>query len=109
MKVLAGSGTVDHIAFATPDKQTQADVQLRIVKRMLNPSPILDRTSFTSIYFREPGGVLFEVATAGLGFAIDEPAEHLGEALKLQAQFEKDRVQLEKTLPSIFIKMNKDH
>src|SRR3954465_15595548 len=62
MKGLAGSGTVHHLAFATPNQQTQSEVRLRIVKRMLNPSPILDRTYFTSIYFREPGGVLFEVA-----------------------------------------------
>jgi glyoxalase family protein len=106
MKGLGGSGTVHHIAFATPDKQTQAEVRLRIVKRMLNPSPVLDRTYFTSIYFREPGGVLFEVATAGPGFAIDEPIEHLGEALKLPAQFEADRIQIEKTLPPVSINLN---
>jgi glyoxalase family protein len=107
MKGLAGSGTVHHIAFATPDKQTQAEVRLRIVKRMLNPSPILDRKYFTSIYFREPGGVLFEVATSGPGFAVDEPAEHLGEALKLPAQYEKDREKLEKTLPTITVNIDK--
>ena len=106
MKGLAGSGTVHHLAFATADKQTQAEVRLRIVKRMLNPSPILDRTYFTSIYFREPGGVLFEVATAGPGFAIDEAVGHLGEALKLPSQFEEDRIQIEKTLPPVSINMN---
>jgi glyoxalase family protein len=106
MKGLAGSGTVHHIAFATPDKQTQAEVRLRIVKRMLNPSPVLDRTYFTSIYFREPGGVLFEVATAGPGFAVDEPAEHLGEALKLPPQFEEERAQIEKALPPVLINTN---
>jgi glyoxalase family protein len=68
---------------------------------MLNPTPILDRNYFTSIYFREPGGVLFEVATAGPGFAIDEPLEHLGETLKLPAQFEEERSQIEQTLPTI--------
>ena len=107
MKGLAGSGTVHHIAFATPDKQTQAEVRLRIVKRMLNPSPIRDRNYFTSIYFREPGGVLFEVATSGPGFAVDEAAEHLGERLKLPAQFEKDREKLEKTLPTITVNIDK--
>jgi glyoxalase family protein len=106
MKGLAGSGTVHHIAFATPDKQTQAEVRLRIVKRMLNPTPVLDRTYFTSIYFREPGGVLFEVATAGPGFAIDEPVEHLGEVLKLPAQFEEERIRIESTLPSVSINLN---
>jgi glyoxalase family protein len=56
---------------------------------------------FTSIYFREPGGVLFEVATSGPGFAIDEPGDHLGEALKLPEQFEPRRKELEKTLTPI--------
>lgn len=106
MKGLAGSGTVHHIAFATPDQKTQAEVRLRIVKRMLNPSPLLDRTYFSSIYFREPGGVLLEVATAGPGFAIDEPAADLGESLMLPPQFESDRNQIEKTLPPITINRN---
>jgi glyoxalase family protein len=107
MKGLAGSGTVHHIAFATPDRQTQEEVRLKIVKRMLNPTPILDRNYFTSIYFREPGGVLFEVATSGPGFAIDEAPGHLGEALKLPAQFEGDREKLEKSLPPITVTIEK--
>jgi glyoxalase family protein len=106
LKGLAGSGTVHHIAFATPNKETQSDVRLRIVKRMLNPSPILDRTYFTSIYFREPGGVLFEVATSAPGFVVDEPLEHLGEALKLPPQFEADRLKIEQALPPIAINTN---
>ncbi len=101
LKGLAGSGTVHHIAFATANRKTQEELRLRIVKRMLNPTPILDRNYFTSIYFREPGGVLFEVATSGPGFAIDEPAEHLGEALKLPNQFEARRAELENILPPI--------
>jgi glyoxalase family protein len=106
MKGLAGSGTVHHIAFATPNKAAQDEVRLRIVKRMLNPTPVLDRNYFTSIYFREPGGVLFEVATSGPGFAIDEPVDHLGEALKLPPQYEKDRAHLEATLVPITINSN---
>jgi glyoxalase family protein len=101
LKGLSGSGTVHHIAFATPDSQTQSDARLRILKRMLNPTPVLDRNYFTSIYFREPGGVLFEIATAGPGFAVDESPEHIGEALKLPPQFEKDRHHIEKTLPAL--------
>jgi len=66
---------------------------------MLNPTPVLDRNYFTSIYFREPGGVLFEVATAGPGFAIDESVEHLGEALKLPERYEQDRLELQKSFP----------
>lgn len=96
LKGLAGSGTVHHIAFSTPDAATQQEVRLKIVKRMLNPTPVLDRNYFTSIYFREPGGVLFEVATAGPGFTADESKEHLGEALKLPPQFEPDRADIEK-------------
>ena len=83
------------------------EVRLRIIKRMLNPTPILNRSYFTSIYFREPGGVLFEVATSGPGFAIDEDPMHLGESLKLPPQFETDREQIEKSLPQVSINMNR--
>ena len=106
MRGLAGSGTVHHIAFSTPDKNTQTEVRFRIVKRMLNPSPVLDRNYFTSVYFREPGGVLFEVATAGPGFAIDESMEHLGEALKLPQQFEQDREHIEKMVTPITVNID---
>ncbi len=101
LRGLAGSGTVHHLAFCTPTTETQKEVRLRIVKRMLNPTPVLDRNYFTSIYFREPGGVLFEVATAGPGFAIDESMEHLGEALKLPERYEQDRLELQKKLPPV--------
>ncbi|CAN5589756.1 ring-cleaving dioxygenase [soil metagenome] len=103
LKGLSGSGTVHHLAFSTPDKTTQAEVRLKIVKRMLNPTPILDRNYFTSIYFREPGGVLFEIATAGPGFDIDETPDHLGEALKLPLQYETERQQIESHLPPITV------
>ena len=106
MKGLAGSGTVHHLAFATPNRESQEAVRLRIVKRMLNPSPILDRTYFTSIYFREPGGVLFEVATEGPGFSTDEPADQLGTTLKLPSQYETDRSNIEKTLPPVHLNLN---
>jgi glyoxalase family protein len=62
---------------------------------VLNPTPILDRNYFTSIYFRQPGGVLFEVATSGPRFAIDESLGDLGSALKLTAQFEWQREEIE--------------
>ena len=107
MKGLAGSGTVHHIAFATPHKAAQEAVRLKIVKRMLNPTPVLDRNYFTSIYFREPGGVLFEVATAGPGFGIDEAPQSLGTALKLPQQFESDRMHIENTLPPITLNPEK--
>lgn len=107
LKGLGGSGTVHHIAFGTPNKHTQDEVRLKLVERMLNPTPVLDRNYFTSIYFREPGGVLFEVATSGPGFAIDEPKAHLGESLKLPEQFEKHRAELERILPPIELNYDK--
>ena len=107
LKGLSGGGTVHHIAFATPDHDTQTEVRVKISKRMLNPTPVLDRSYFTSIYFREPGGVLFEVATSGPGFTIDEPKEHLGEALKLPKQFEPYRQQLENELQPIIVNPKK--
>ncbi|HEY0040266.1 MAG TPA: ring-cleaving dioxygenase [Flavisolibacter sp.] len=107
LKGLAGSGTVHHLAFATPNRQSQEEVRLRIVKRMLNPTPILDRSYFTSIYFREPGGVLFEVATAGPGFTSDEPVATLGTSLKLPPQFEEDRQKIETALVPVTINLDK--
>jgi glyoxalase family protein len=107
LKGLAGSGTVHHIAFATPDRQSQEEVRIKIAKRMLNPTPVLDRNYFTSIYFREPGGVLFEVATSGPGFQVDEPMEHLGEELKLPSQFESDRQTLISKLPVVKVQPDK--
>lgn len=101
MKGLPGSGTVHHIAFATPDDKTQLAVREKVVKRMLNPTPVIDRDYFTSVYFREPGGVLFEVATSGPGFSVDEDQNHLGEALKLPKQFESYRPQIENILPPV--------
>ncbi|MCW3091137.1 MAG: diguanylate cyclase [Ferruginibacter sp.] len=106
LKGLPGSGMVHHLAFSTPDEASQNEVRLKIVKRMLNPTPVLDRNYFTSIYFREPGGVLFEVATAGPGFAIDEAKEHLGEALKLPERYEEERAQLEMKLPPVIVNTN---
>jgi len=107
LKGLSGGGTVHHIAFATPDHDTQMEVRMKITKRMLNPTPVLDRNYFTSIYFREPGGLLFEVATSGPGFTIDEPKEHLGETLKLPEQFEPYRQQLENELQPIVVNPEK--
>jgi len=101
LKGLSGSGTVHHIAFATPTREAQAQVRQRLVERQLNPTPVLDRNYFTSIYFREPGGVLFEIATSGPGFQVDEPQDQLGQSLKLPPQFEKDRAAIEKALPPI--------
>lgn len=107
LKGLGGAGTVHHIAFATPDAKSQNEVRVKISQRMLNPTPVLDRNYFTSIYFREPGGVLFEVATAGPGFLTDEKNEELGNALKLPDQYEPYREQIEKQVAPIQINVDK--
>lgn len=101
LKGLAGSGTVHHIAFATENASTQLQVREKMVKRMLNPTPVVDRDYFTSVYFREPGGVLFEIATKGPGFTRDEEEGHLGEALKLPSQYEPMRDKIEEALPTV--------
>jgi glyoxalase family protein len=107
LRGLAGSGTVHHLAFSTPNQAAQTEVRKRILQRMLNPTPVLDRNYFTSIYFREPGGVLFEVATAGPGFTIDEDKDHLGEALKLPSQYEMNREKITHSLPPIVLDLKK--
>lgn len=105
LKGLGGNGTVHHIAFATANKKTQEEVRTKIAQRMLNPTPILDRQYFTSIYFREPGGVLFEVATEEPGFMIDEDKEHLGESLKLPSWYEKHRAAIEEAVVPVTLNL----
>jgi glyoxalase family protein len=101
LRGLPGSGTVHHIAFATPTRETQDQARQLLVQRQLNPTPVLDRNYFTSIYFREPGGVLFEIATTGPGFQVDEPLDQLGQSLKLPPSFEQERASIENALPPI--------
>lgn len=96
-----GCGTVHHVAFATSNEVTQFQARTQLVKFGLNVTPVLDRVYFHSIYFREPGGVLFEIATLPPGFLIDEPLEHLGETLKLPPWEEPHRASLEQILPPL--------
>ena len=107
LRGLAGGGTVHHIAFNTANAKTQEDVRKKIFARGLNPTPVLDRLYFESIYFREPGGVLFEVATAEPGFAIDEQPNHLGEALKLPPQYEPKRDLIQNALKPVSLNLEK--
>ena len=86
-----GSGTVHHIAFSTPDSTSQMEVRSKIMERKMIVTDVLDRKYFTSIYFREPGGVLFEVATALPGFTVDEDVDQLGEHLQLPEWLEKEK------------------
>jgi glyoxalase family protein len=101
LRGLPGAGTVHHVAFATDDQQTQVDAQSRLRKFGLNITPVLDREYFHSIYFREPGGVLFEIATLPPGFTVDESLDHLGESLKLPPWQEPNRALIEKILVPI--------
>ena len=96
-----GAGVVHHIAFRTADDEQQLAWRRTLVTEQLNVSPVMDRNYFHSIYFREPGGVLFEIATDAPGFAIDEPVEKLGSALKLPQQYEPMRRELENYLPKL--------
>jgi glyoxalase family protein len=92
-----GAGTVHHVAWASlPDDHNEW--QQRVARAGARPTPVIDRFYFKSIYFREPSGVLFEIATIGPGFATDEPLEHLGERLSLPPDFEHLRAQVEPLL-----------
>jgi glyoxalase family protein len=91
------AGTVHHVAFASPMDEHEVWHE-RVSAAGVRPTPIIDRFYFRSIYFREPSGVLFELATIGPGFAVDEPAEHLGEKLSLPPDYQHLREQLEKVL-----------
>ena len=92
-----GAGTVHHVAFASRDEDHEAWRE-RVAAAGEQPTPVIDRFYFRSVYFREPGGILFELATEGPGFTADEPAEHLGERLSLPPDFEPLRDRLEKEL-----------
>jgi glyoxalase family protein len=94
-------GTIHHIAFRTPDDEQQREWLAEIGNLGYNISPVMDRIYFHSIYYREPGGILFEIATDSPGFAIDEPVERLGEALRLPPWLETLRPRIEAALPPI--------
>lgn len=97
-----GIGTVHHIAWRAANDRHQIDLRKRIVEEAhLNPTPVIDRTYFHSVYFREPGGILFEIATDPPGFAIDERPEDLGKQLKLPQWLESERGKLEQLLPPV--------
>lgn len=92
-----GAGTVHHVAFASPIEDHEA-WRTRAAEAGAHTTPVIDRFYFRSVYFREPSGVLFELATIGPGFAVDEDAAHLGERLSLPPRFEPLRERLEATL-----------
>ncbi|MFO1210900.1 MAG: VOC family protein [Amaricoccus sp.] len=93
-----GAGSVHHVAFAVPDRAAQLAARKALIDTGYQVTPVIDRDYFWSIYFRTPGGVLFEIATDEPGFARDEEAAHLGEALKLPRQHAHLRDWLERHL-----------
>ena len=94
---IPGAGTVHHVAWSSPPEEHESWRE-RVAHSGAHPTPIIDRFYFRSIYFREPSGVLFEIATVGPGFATDEELEHLGERLSLPPAFEHLRDRLEPVL-----------
>jgi len=98
---LGGSGTIHHIAFSVPDDAAELAMQKALHLAGYAVSDVRDRNYFHSIYYREPGGILFEIATANPGFAVDESLASLGTALKLPVQFERARSQIERLLPPL--------
>jgi glyoxalase family protein len=96
-----GSGSVHHVAFAVENREKQLEVQEVLLNSGFEVTPVIDRNYFWSIYFRTPGGVLFEIATQEPGFDVDEDCKHLGESLKLPYQHEHLRQTLEKSLQPI--------
>ena len=96
-------GTVHHVAWRATDAAHQAEWREALVKAGRNVTPLIERYYFKSIYYREPGGVLFEIATDGPGFTVDEPVETLGSSLSLPPWFDVRRETLDETLPPIVV------
>ncbi len=94
---LQGAGTVHHVAWGS-HPEDQESWQERVAAAGAHPTPVIDRFYFRSVYFREPSGVLFEIATNGPGFTVDEPLDQLGEKLSLTPQYEHLRAQIEPML-----------
>jgi glyoxalase family protein len=96
-----GTGSVHHIAWRVDDEAHQLEVRARVEEGRARPTPVIDRFWFKSVYFLEPGGVLFELATDGPGFGVDEDRAHLGESLVLPPWLEAKRAEIEATLPKL--------
>lgn len=105
---IMGSGIVHHVAFRAESDAAQLAWRAQLTSAGQNVTPVLDRQYFHSIYFREPGGVLFEIATDPPGFAIDESPKTLGQALKLPPWLEYERREIEAVLPKLHVPEYKD-
>jgi glyoxalase family protein len=99
-----GAGSIHHIALRTIDDAEQIEYQRLLTSSGFRATEVRDRQYFHSIYFRSPGGVLFEIATDAPGFQIDEPVEELGQSLKLPPWLEPRRTQIVQTLPEFTLK-----
>jgi glyoxalase family protein len=98
---LNGAGTVHHLAFRTPTDATQAEARTTLINAGYHVSPVMDRNYFHSIYYREPEGVLFEIATDPPGFTVDESSATLGTSLMLPEQYESQRADIVAALPKL--------
>ncbi len=96
-----GAGTVHHIAYRVPNRETLLAMHEQLLAGGMAPTPVIDRFYFRSVYFREPGGILFEIATDDPGFAVDEDVATLGSELKLTAAHAPQRAHIEAHLPPI--------
>jgi glyoxalase family protein len=96
-----GTGSIHHLAWRVDDEQHQDEARASVREGGARPTPVIDRFWFKSVYFPEPGGVLFELATDGPGFAVDEDREHLGESLVLPPWLEPERMSIEAVLPPL--------
>ena len=96
-----GTGAVHHVAFRVADEEEELAVRRQVQEAGSHPTQVIDRFWFRSVYFKEPGGVLFEIATEGPGFAVDEDAAHLGERLILPPWLEPHRREIEAVLPPL--------
>lgn len=97
----SAAGTNHHVAFRVKNEEILMEFREKVARKGLNITPKIDRDYFYSLYFREPGGVLFELATDNPGFAKDEPVDQLGSSLKLPKQYEASRSEIEKMLPAL--------
>jgi glyoxalase family protein len=102
-------GTVHHVAWRTPTDARQQEWQKTLTALQYNVTPIIDRKYFHSIYFREPGGILFEIATDQPGFAIDESVDQLGSHLVLPSWLEPTRARIEQALPKVRLPLAVQH
>ncbi|HEY1012132.1 MAG TPA: hypothetical protein VGE07_05450, partial [Herpetosiphonaceae bacterium] len=96
-----GAGTVHHVAWRTPDDRQEQVWRELLSDAGMHVTPIKDRQYFRSIYFREPGGVIYEIATDTPGFATDESPDELGSGLRLPAQYEPQRARIEQQVPPL--------